>query len=645
MIVRELVAKLGFDVDNQAIRTFDASISTAKKSVEGLQNNIDRLGTSVRNVGSKLSLFITAPLTLLGATMIKSASDAEETAQRFNVVFRDIRKDADAVASSFGKDFGVARDESKKLLGTTGDLLTGFEFSQEASLDLANKVARLGADIASFNNIQGGADEAITRLTKGILGETENLKLLSIVVNQGTKEFKQQVEEIRKSRGVTLQQAKSLAIFSAATKQSKNAIGDFARTSNSFANRLRIFRSRIRDVTVSFGKLLLPTANKVLGVFIKIAELFDKLPKFIKVILLSIGSFVAVLGPLLFILGSLITSFGFFIVKILILKRILAFFSLTTLGALVKILKTIFQIFSRFSLSGIVLKIFSRAMLAVIIASSKFIAIALLISSAIGLIIDDFDTWMQKGDSVLGALLGNFEDWKTAITGILQSVKRIFSSLWTAMLSNSEADWDQFIIAIVSAANGLVEKINKMMERFGVAGDKSLEGFNRLADGITNLFLRLVGFLGSRAIGLGNAVGRALVDGILSGAKEHLSLSGFGKFIGKAVLPEFFEDRDVLEKRNEEVRKTAGAIGNALQNFFLPTFSGSSPGNATTGLNSTAVNSSNQTIFENNIDIQVPPGTQDQQVQFLKTTADAVFNEQFNRKMSESIFATPKSEK
>ena len=182
---------------------------------------------------------------------VKAASDAEETAQKFGVVYRDIAATANKAASDIAMSFGVAKTESKKLLGDTGDLLTGFGFTQKAALDLSDQVVRLGLDLSSFANVD--QDFAVEGLRKALLGETEQAKSLGIVVNQTTKEFRAAVKQKQIDEGVTLQQAKAMTILEIATKQSKNAIGDFARSASSYANQQKIINARIKDFKVAAG--------------------------------------------------------------------------------------------------------------------------------------------------------------------------------------------------------------------------------------------------------------------------------------------------------------------------------------------------------------------------------------------------------
>ena len=184
----------------------------------------------------------------------KAASDAEETLSKFNVVYSDIAFTSNRVAKQLQEDFDLAGSAAENLLGNTGDLLTGFGFTQEAALDMSEQVARLGLDLASFTNYAGGSEGAVEALTKALLGETEQAKGLGIVIRQNSVEFRNSVAAIMAATGANEQQAKAQAILQIATEQSKNAIGDYERTSDSAANTTKRLAAAYETLSIEVGK-------------------------------------------------------------------------------------------------------------------------------------------------------------------------------------------------------------------------------------------------------------------------------------------------------------------------------------------------------------------------------------------------------
>lgn len=200
-----------------------------------------------------------------GSMAIKTFSDMEEAANRFNAVYGDIKNTANQTMKALRAEFGLSRNSALEMLAGTGDLLTGFGFSQNDALALSERAAKLGADLYSFTNYAGGAKGATEALTKAMLGETEQIKSLGIVIRQDSDEYKNLVKEIRTTQGVTEQQAKALAVLEMATRQSKNAIGDWNRPGETFAQVMQAGKENAREFASIIGGQLQGSVKSLIG--------------------------------------------------------------------------------------------------------------------------------------------------------------------------------------------------------------------------------------------------------------------------------------------------------------------------------------------------------------------------------------------
>ena len=280
------------------LRGFDRAMKKAQKGLTKFSKKMDR-------IGKNLSTRVTLPILALGAATVKMASDFEETDSKFKQVFSSIEDKAESVAQTFKDSFGLSGKAAKTLLSDTGDLLVGFGFSEEAALELSKQVNELAVDLASFTNFAGGTEGASKALTKALVGETESAKSLGIVIRQGTKEYKDRVAAIQKTNGVSILQAKALANLEIAVSQSTKALGDFNRTQDEFANRMRILHGDIVDLGVEFGQILLPFAEKLLTVVDNLIQKFTALSLEQKENIIKWAGIAAVGGPLIIIFGKL----------------------------------------------------------------------------------------------------------------------------------------------------------------------------------------------------------------------------------------------------------------------------------------------------------------------------------------------------
>lgn len=276
-----------------------------RDSIKKASESFKKFSVSMRKGGAALTAFATAPILLMARSLKNAASDAQETRSKFTAVFKDVSKESENSAKNLAKNFGLSRIASKQLLSDTGDLLSGFGFTGKASLDLSAKVNELAVDLASFTNFSGGAKGASAALTKALLGERESLKSLGIAILE--KDVKAKVALLRSQgqRFATERQAKAYATLMLATEQSKNAIGDFARTSGDLANQERITAARIEDLKVAIGTHLLPIALKITKAIRSVIKSFMDLSPATQKTILVVAGLIAALGPLLLLIGSI----------------------------------------------------------------------------------------------------------------------------------------------------------------------------------------------------------------------------------------------------------------------------------------------------------------------------------------------------
>ena len=279
--------------------------SALRKSTRSIQ----RFGNKMKNFGDTMSRNITLPVLGLGAAAVKLASDFEETQSKFNTVFKDIREQANLTAKNLANDFGLSSRASLQLLSDTGDLLTGFGFTQEEALKLSNEVNELAVDLASFTNFSGGAEGASLALTKALLGERESIKSLGIAITEADlKSFAEEQNLVFKE---LTRVEKANLTFQLALKQSQNAVGDFARTSESFANQLRQLKSDLENVAIELGVELLPIAKSLVTGLRDLTKFTSQFSDEQKTGALQVAGFAAALGPIISIGGRLVKAFAF----------------------------------------------------------------------------------------------------------------------------------------------------------------------------------------------------------------------------------------------------------------------------------------------------------------------------------------------
>lgn len=224
-----------------------------------------------------LGLFSTAAVVQFGKESIRVFSDLEETTAKFYEVFKGVETAADQAAQTLIDRFGASELSAKSMLSQTGDLLVGFGFARDEALKLAEQVAQLGSDVASFSNYAGGAEGATQAITKAMLGETEQAKMLGIAIKTDSEEYKQIYNRIKETQGVTETQAKALTALQIAFQQKGDAMGDFERTMGSIANQGRILDNQLKELKANVGRGLQGAFREAQGALLGLLVGFNKL--------------------------------------------------------------------------------------------------------------------------------------------------------------------------------------------------------------------------------------------------------------------------------------------------------------------------------------------------------------------------------
>lgn len=326
---------------DQSLQIIIKAKDRASKVIRDVEKSLIRHEKAIKKMQPafrKMALVGTASFAAvaLGANKaISKARDFEEETNKFNVVFKDVSIEAQKMADTLNESYGLSILQSKQLLSATGDILTGFGFTGEAALDLSSRVNTLSVDIASFTNAQGGAEAVSSALTKALLGERESLKTYGIAIMEADVQAELLAQGMDKLTGEALRQAKAQVTLDLIFRQSKNSVGDYARSTGTLTQTQKELNKEIEDAQIAIGETLAPVMNdilkKIVPVVAKLADWVKENPKLTKTIILATGALaalVATIGAIGLVLPAVIT--GFLFLKSGLVKTTLAFRNMTT---------------------------------------------------------------------------------------------------------------------------------------------------------------------------------------------------------------------------------------------------------------------------------------------------------------------------
>lgn len=212
----------------------DTKIDDAK-----LKKGISGIGTSLKGITKLVAAaFSVKVIYNFSKACIQAASDLQEVQNVVDTVFGESSAIIDSFAKNAVKSLGLSELSAKKYASTMGAMLKSMKLSDKEVLVMSQNMTALAGDMASFYNLSG--DEAFNKIRSGISGETEPLKQLGINMSVANLEAYALSKGIDKSYNSMTQAEQALLRYNYLLDTTKDAQGDFARTSDSWANQTRV---------------------------------------------------------------------------------------------------------------------------------------------------------------------------------------------------------------------------------------------------------------------------------------------------------------------------------------------------------------------------------------------------------------------
>lgn len=287
---------------------FKSGLTDAERSMRRSAKRIESIGRGMQDVGAKLSIAITAPLTALGVASFRAASDAAELESAFRQTFGNMSKDMEAWAVATGDAMGRSTQEIQNATNTFGIFFNTSASTRKEAAELSKTFAVLAQDLSSFYNVD--PTTALEKLRSGLSGESEPLRDFGVFLTEATvKQEALRLGLAKTADGIT-EQNKVMARASLIMQATTNAQGDVARTADGTANRVRAARAAFEELTVAIGQKLIPALTPLITGLTNVLNAFNNLPQGVQTTVVAFGALAAVLGPLIFISGAVVQAFG-----------------------------------------------------------------------------------------------------------------------------------------------------------------------------------------------------------------------------------------------------------------------------------------------------------------------------------------------
>lgn len=227
----------------------------------------DRQINGIRKIAAKTAkvmagAFTVKAITSFGKQCLELGSDLQEVQNVVDTVFPNMEDKVNKFAQNAAASYGLSETMAKRYAGTFGAMADAFGFAEKESYNMATALTGLAGDVASFYNIT--QDEAYTKLKSVFTGETESLKDLGVVMTQAALDAYALSNGYGKVTSSMTEAEKVALRFAFVQDQLSNASGDFAKTSGSWANQVRLLSLQFQSLQAAIGQGLINVLTPVI---------------------------------------------------------------------------------------------------------------------------------------------------------------------------------------------------------------------------------------------------------------------------------------------------------------------------------------------------------------------------------------------
>lgn len=266
---------------------FNKGIKTATNTIKssGIENSLKKIGKLA------VAAFSVKAIVNFGKECIDLGSDLTEVQNVVDVTFGNLNTEVNRFAENAITQFGLGQTVTKKYVGTFGAMAKAFNFSNKEALAMSETLTGLTGDVASFYNLS--SDEAYTKLKSVFTGETETLKDLGVVMTQNALDQYALANGYGKTTSKMSEQEKVALRYKFVLDKLNIANGDFARTSDSWANQTRVLSLRFNELKATLGQgfinIFTPIVKGINMVLSKIQVLANAFKSFTEMIFGNAG--------------------------------------------------------------------------------------------------------------------------------------------------------------------------------------------------------------------------------------------------------------------------------------------------------------------------------------------------------------------
>lgn len=322
------------EFDDKGIKKAINEFKRAKTTLDKTSVAVNYVGDSFQKMGRSLTRNVTVPLVGVAAAGFKAvqmAGSLNEAIGKTEAVFGSSAKDIIAWSKTTTTSLAQTQQQTLDAVATYGNLFKTFGLNEKAAADMSKQLVILATDMSAFNDVP--IDQVLIAIRSGLVGVGMPLKDLGVNILDSTLKAKAFEMGLIDTKNAALDPAqKSLAAFNLIMEQTASQQGTAERESKNFNMQMRILQAEAKQGATELGQVLLPAFTSMLT-FVR-EQVIPRFRTFVEILkalgpevinnVLKFMALIAVLGPLLIVIGGVIKGI-MALIRIFVALKIVVF--------------------------------------------------------------------------------------------------------------------------------------------------------------------------------------------------------------------------------------------------------------------------------------------------------------------------------
>lgn len=392
------------------------SINTAQGKLAGFGSKMSALGGKLSKLGAVASVALTLPALAIGKSVLEIGSEMKAFHATFSTVLGNLESEAKQWSKNVSKEVGLNPDILDKTNLQFINMAKSMGMSSKEALAFGEKMTKLTLDTASFNDIP--IAEASDRMASGLRGEGDAVEKLGIFMGEANLKAQMLSQGLDGNYASLSSAEKANVLYNLAMKQTKDALGQAGRESDSYANKMANLNNSMALLGEKLFLIVEPAVVSITEKITGLIEKFSALDTKTQQTGLIFAGIAVILPPLIIGLGLLISAIG------------------TIAGVFSKIVPFIKGVGSAFQSLQIMALYVGDAIVAV--AGFIGISVGWLIAIVVGIVVavvlvikywDEIKAWtISAWTSIVDFLSGVLTGFVSFFTGIFDTIKSVITT-------------------------------------------------------------------------------------------------------------------------------------------------------------------------------------------------------------------------